>query len=302
MQTEKDLFNLIKEAYPNKPRDNFVTSTEKILRKEARRMKRKSMSKRITYASSSILLCVVFISWFFLFGGKEIVTNHAFYSDSQESVSSAVKKTNAAVYIYHSHNKESFIPELKGINSPDMAYHEKVNISLVGERLSDTLKAKNVDVIHNQTDVAEILSKEGLSFVDSYKVSRKALQDSMETNKDIHMVFDIHRDTHKRKETTIKLNGKDYARLMFVVSEISENFKANQDFAKKLHEKIEMLYPGLSRGVVVMGSNQTFNTYNQDLIEQSVLLEIGGVENTIEEEYRSAEALAEVVKEIIEEK
>lgn len=299
MQTEKDLFDLIKEVYPQKPREKFVTSTEKILRNEARRMKRKRMARRLTYISSSMILCAAVFSWFFYYGGKAIITDHVFHSVGQESIPPVVKETNPAVYIYHSHNTESFIPELKGISSPDMAYHDKKNISLVGERLSDTLKAKSIDVIHNQTDVADIISKKGLSFRDSYKVSRKALEESLKTNKDIHMVFDIHRDAQNRQDTTIKINGKDYARLTFVVSEISDNFEANQHFAKQLHEKLEVLYPGLSRGIVFAKVDN--QTYNQDLIDQSVILEIGGVENTLEEAYQSAEAFAEVVKEIIEE-
>jgi len=59
-------------------------------------------------------------------------------------------------------------------------------------------------------------------------------------------------------------------------------------------------YPCLSRGVFEQGL-QPKNTYNQDLHNNSVLLNIGGVENTFEEAYRTTGALAEAIKEILEE-
>ena len=48
-----------------------------------------------------------------------------------------------------------------------------------------------------------------------------------------------------------------------------------------------------------MQSNEIKETYNQDIIGESVLLNIGGVENTLEEEYRTVDVLAEVIREII---
>ncbi|WP_141431647.1 stage II sporulation protein P [Bacillus sp. 03113] len=41
------------------------------------------------------------------------------------------------------------------------------------------------------------------------------------------------------------------------------------------------------------------NTYNQDLLDNSVMLEIGGVENTLQEEYRTVNVLAEIIKDIL---
>ena len=38
--------------------------------------------------------------------------------------------------------------------------------------------------------------------------------------------------------------------------------------------------------------------YNQSLAEDNVLIEVGGVDNTLEESYRTADALAEVISEI----
>jgi hypothetical protein len=73
MQTDKDLFNLIKESYPLQPRKEFVSSTEVKLRQRAQKMTKKHMMKRLSFVSSGLLLCVLALSWFFFFSGKDIV-------------------------------------------------------------------------------------------------------------------------------------------------------------------------------------------------------------------------------------
>ncbi len=47
-------------------------------------------------------------------------------------------------------------------------------------------------------------------------------------------------------------------------------------FAELLHKKVEEKYPGLSRGITIK-SNENKETYNQDSIDKSVLLNIRGV-------------------------
>jgi hypothetical protein len=73
MQTDKDLFNLIKESYPLQPRQEFVLSTEDKLRQSARKITRKNMMKRLSFVSTGLALCVLVFSWFFFFSGKDIV-------------------------------------------------------------------------------------------------------------------------------------------------------------------------------------------------------------------------------------
>ena len=75
MQTDKDLFNLIKESYPLQPRQEFVSSTEDKLRQSARMINRRYMMKRLSYVSSGIAVCVFAFSWLFFFNGKDIVLN-----------------------------------------------------------------------------------------------------------------------------------------------------------------------------------------------------------------------------------
>jgi stage II sporulation protein P len=72
MQTDKDLFNLLKETYPLQPKQGFVSSTENMLKQRVRKMTKRHMMKRLSFVSSGIILCVLAFSCFFFFSGKDI--------------------------------------------------------------------------------------------------------------------------------------------------------------------------------------------------------------------------------------
>ena len=62
---------------------------------------------------------------------------------------------------------------------------------------------------------------------------------------------------------------------------------------------MESMYPGLSRGVSYKTGSPIHGVYNANLEGKSVLLEIGGVENKIEEVNNTMEALSNVILEVI---
>jgi stage II sporulation protein P len=295
MQTNKDLFDLIKETYPLIPSATFVSATENKLRHAVRKLSRKRKIKQFSFASSVLALFVIAMSWLFLFSGKEVITNQ-FYSFGEGKLSSTVNEEEPLVLIYQTHNQESFFSETN-TKEPDKAWHETQNITLVGNRLSQELKERNINAIHDKSDVMETLKQRGLTFTQSYLVSSEIVNDALENNSGIKMAFDIHRDSKRRKDTTVSLMGMDYARIGFVISGSSKNYEENKKLAEHLHSKIEEEYPGLSKGVVVKTSTEKMkqNTYNQDLLNNSLLLEVGGVENTLEEEYRAVDVFAKVV-------
>lgn len=295
MQNEKDLFDIIKDTYPQHPSDDFFLSAENQLRQKARKMNRKWMIKKVCAITSGFLLFTFTISWLFFFNGTEMITR-AFQSAEIQS-SFVMEEKDPQVYIYHTHNSESFMPELC-VTNPNEAASDSKNVTLVGKELSKKLNEKNISTIHDDSDITGILLERKLPFTDSYSISREKLQATLTEYKNIKMIFDIHRSSEKRKDTTKNIDGKDYARILFVVSKTSDNYEENKEFAHKLHEKLQQLYPGFSRGVLEKGVNPK-NTYNQDLHNDSVLLEIGGVENSFEEVTRTTDAFAEIIKEII---
>ncbi|GAA0416956.1 spore autolysin SpoIIP [Virgibacillus salarius] len=202
------------------------------------------------------------------------------------------------VYIYNSHNRESFLPYLPDVKDPDKAYHKEVNISKVSNRLAKSLQANGIGTVVDDTDITKKLHEKGWGFGRSYDASREVVADTLSTNKDIQYAFDLHRDAIKKEKTTKQINGKSYARIMIVVGAEHNSYKKNLDLAAKLHYLLEEKYPGLSRGVFPRKDKGTNGVFNQDLSNNALLFEFGGVENKLDELYRSADALADVFSEM----
>ncbi len=206
-------------------------------------------------------------------------------------------KGRKVVHIYFSHNRESYLPYLKGVTNPDLAYHSKINISKIGERLSRDLAENGIGSEVDHTDIMGLLNKKGLKYPKSYQESRTAVQTAMASNRNLEYFIDIHRDSKRKKDTTITLNGKKYAKIAFVIGGKNPNFEKNAALASKLHKALEVKYPGLSRGIIKHNSSGNNSVYNQDLSNKAMLIEIGGVDNTFEEMYLTADAFADVFSE-----
>ena len=67
MLNDKELFHMIKKAYPQHPSKDFIASTEKKLRQKARGMKRTRNVKRLSAVTSGILLFAIALSCLLFF-------------------------------------------------------------------------------------------------------------------------------------------------------------------------------------------------------------------------------------------
>ncbi|KGA97932.1 stage II sporulation protein P [Alkalihalobacillus alcalophilus ATCC 27647 = CGMCC 1.3604] len=217
-------------------------------------------------------------------------------SDERNDMSAESRSTqNKIVHIIHSHSRESFLPELKNASEPDDAWHAELNVTLVGERLGKELEKRGIGTEVDKTDISGMLSERSWSYPQSYEASRDLIKTAMEDNQDLEFFFEIHRDALRRDITTVTINGIEYARTYFVIGKNNPNYEKNQKLAEDLHYLLEKQYPGLSRGVLVKDGTGINGRYNQDLSENSILIEMGGVDNTLEESYRTTEALAEII-------
>ncbi|MFC4778557.1 stage II sporulation protein P [Paenibacillus sp. GCM10023252] len=197
-------------------------------------------------------------------------------------------------FIYHSHNRESFYPEVKsGSKDPNSTTR---NITLVGKRLAQKLEEQGIGAMHSNTDYPT--SIKDYRWVMSYKYSNKTVKEALASNKDIKFLFDIHRDSQHRKLTTTTIGGKDYAQVYFIIGHKNPNWEQNEKFATQIHKALDKNYAGLSRGIWGKTSATGNGEYNQSLASDSVLIEIGGVDNTLEECYRTADVLAKVIADI----
>lgn len=202
------------------------------------------------------------------------------------------------VFIYNTHNRESFLPSLPGVTDKDSAMHDKINVTKVSDRLAKSLKANGIGTSVDHTDFMPILNEKGWNYARSYDASRSVVEETFQNNKDIQYAFDIHRDSLSGDKTTAEIDGKKYAKVMFVIGDDNSNNQSNLALATDLHQLLEEKYPSISRGIIKRGGAGANGVYNQDLLDNALLFEIGGVDNNFDELYRSADALADVFSEL----
>lgn len=196
------------------------------------------------------------------------------------------------VYVYNTHNRESWYSETKPVGSS--VDHPTRNISLVGKRLAEALNEKGIGSDVSTDDIYQQLLNKKMDYALSYAQSLQVLKAATEKNRELHYFFDLHRDTAPRDRTTATIKGKTYARVMFVIGKRNKNHEKNEEFATELHQLMEKMYPELSRGVMEKGAKTDHGEYNQSISTGSLLMEIGGTENTLQESLNTAEALADV--------
>ncbi|WP_344912555.1 stage II sporulation protein P [Amphibacillus indicireducens] len=204
------------------------------------------------------------------------------------------QKIETTVFIYNTHNRESFLPHLDNVEDPNQAFHSDVNVGLVSEQLKKSLATKGIGALVDQTDFTQVLHNQGWQYSQSYTASRQVVEEVISQNQQLSYLFDIHRDSRRKEDTTVTIDGEEYAQLFFVIGADFEGNQKNIELAKTIHQNLEKSYPGLSRGVAEMGGSGRNGVYNQDLSENAILIEFGGVDNTLEELYRTADVLAEV--------
>lgn len=201
------------------------------------------------------------------------------------------QKLTERVYIYHTHNRESFQSDKR---NNDTSYSKTNNITLVGKRVGSALQKNGVGTKVDATDFSGQVIERKLNYAKSYDVSREYVQKYLKENKQIEYVFDIHRDAIKRDLTTIKINGKSYARIVFVIGGENKNYKKNLQLATELHHALNKKYKGISRNIVIKSGAGVNGVYNQDLSPNALTIEIGGVDNHLQEFYRTADVFAKV--------
>ncbi|MCH1624997.1 stage II sporulation protein P [Fredinandcohnia quinoae] len=203
------------------------------------------------------------------------------------------------VYIYHTHSWESYFPHLKGVDTskPNNAVHNTVNVTKVGEMLSEELKARGLGTEVNKTNMLTYRNKKGYNWYQSYKASGELFASAMTNNRDLNYFIDIHRDDKRKEKSTVIINGKSYAKIAFVVGTENPHFEKNLALANELLQIIKKKYPGLSEAIYEQGGPGNNGVYNQDKSGNAMLIEFGGVDNNFEELRRSAAAIADVFAE-----
>lgn len=231
---------------------------------------------------------------------SELVYNENYDSDSIQQVIDYINKGEAVsdplVYIYNSHQTEGYSKEHLE------AYNITPNVFMAGFLLKEKLDKIGVPTIIEESNITEFLRINNWQYKDSYKASRFYLLDAISRYPSVKLFIDLHRDSLSKSKSTVTINGKKYAKIMFVVGKEHDNYKENLELANKLNNMIKEKYPTLTRGVLQKQGSGVNGIYNQDLSNDTVLLELGGNENTITEVLNTIEIISKIIKEYVNEK
>lgn len=198
------------------------------------------------------------------------------------------------ILIMHTHATESYqnYPEL--FYDPEYSCRDtdvSKNMVSVGKIISDKLNAMGYNTLHDAT------LHDYPSYNDSYRRSRETVENYLEKYPSIKVVLDVHRDAIERSDGTrikpvVTINGKRYAQVMIISGADNgqlnmPNYKKNLRFASHFQNSMESLYPGFTRPILF-----DYRNYNQQLTTGSLLVEVGGHANTLEEAHNSAGLIA----------
>ncbi len=194
------------------------------------------------------------------------------------------------VYIYNTHQSEAY-------NYKDLSYSIKPTVLFASYILKDYLNDYGVESIVESSSISDYLKENNLIYRDSYEASRYFLNIANKKYDTLEYYIDIHRDSSTIDKTLYKNDNKNYARVLFVVGLRHENSSKNLEFVKEINNIIEKKYPGLSRGIY----ERKTVIFNQDVSSKAILLELGGVDNTLEEINNTLEIFSQILYEYIEE-
>jgi stage II sporulation protein P len=205
-----------------------------------------------------------------------------------------------SVFIYHTHSWESYLPllGLEGAENENDAVDGKTNITIVGDLLGKELERRGIGATVDKTNIGEKLKSKGWQTEKSYEVSRTLVKSAMAGHEKLDYFIDLHRDSVRKDSTTAVINNEPYAKLVFVIGEENKNFQHNLKFANELHQFLNKNYPGISKGVLPKKGIGVDGVYNQDLSGNSLVVEVGGVDNNMKELKNTVEALAEAISQI----
>lgn len=188
------------------------------------------------------------------------------------------------VLIMHTHATEAY--ESVERNYCDPAYTARnrdvtQNMVAVGAEIAAKLNAAGVVTLQDAT------LHDYPSYNGSYAKSNATVRRYLAQYPSIKVVLDVHRDAIQKDDGTrikpvVTIDGMKAAQVMIIcgcdVNGNLPNCKQNLRFASRWQDKIETMYPGLTRPVLF-----DYRYYNQDLTTGSLLIEMGGHANTLEE-------------------
>ena len=181
------------------------------------------------------------------------------------------------IYLYNTHQSEEYI--------------DGITIKEVTSSFAQMLRSEGFEVVFETADFLEQLHLQNKQYNQLYTISRVYLEEALIHHGPFDLIIDVHRDSTTRSVSVIEQDGVEYARLMFVIGEKSENATQVRQWSQAYTDKMNQSFPGIMREPFSRQSQ-----YNQDVSDKMLLLEVGSDQNTSSEALRSLRVLVEVLK------
>lgn len=198
------------------------------------------------------------------------------------------------VLIMHTHSTEAYArdgtepyTETGTARTTDTSY----NIIRVGDEIARIFEEMGLNVIHD-TELYDYPAYDG-----AYERSRAGVEAYLAQYPTIQMVLDVHRDALVDSDGTIykpmiQIDGVKMAQVMLLVGsdDAGASFPDWQEhlaLAMEIQQEMNSLWPGLARPITLRTAR-----FNQQLTKGSLLVEVGGHGNTLEEALAGARLFA----------
>ena len=196
---------------------------------------------------------------------------------------------NPVIYLYNTHQLENYSNDNLEI------YGITPNVLMASYLLKEKLNKLGISTVVEDTNITDFLAINNWDYSSSYKASRILALDKINKYSSLKYLIDIHRDSVSKEISTTTIEGKSYAKMLFVIGMENSNNNNNLQFANSLNELVKKHYPGLSRGILKKEGEGVDGVYNQDLSSFSTLIEVGGKDNTINEVLNTIEAISNII-------
>ena len=213
----------------------------------------------------------------------------AYVNNPKIDTSKLEKETE--VFLYNTHQGETYQGQVNYSITP--------GVMMASYLLQEKLLKNNVKALVMDENIIEYMNINNMNHAKSYEASRVFLKEALDKNKSLKLVIDIHRDSISKESSTVIINNKKCAKILFVIGEEYQTYKQNLEMTEKINKKIDEKYPGLSRGIMTKGGKGNNGIYNQDLSPIITLLELGSEENTIDEVLNTLDLISEIIGEYI---
>ena len=195
-----------------------------------------------------------------------------------ETFASEIQDTKPKkIYLYNTHQSEEYI--------------DGVTVFEVTSLFAQMLRSEGFEVVFETGDFLEELSAQNKKYNQLYTISKSYLEEALVQHGPFDLIIDVHRDSAPRSVSVVEYDGVEYARLMFVIGEKSENAAKVRAMSQTYSDKMNQSLEGIMREPFTRQSE-----YNQGVADYILLLEVGSDQNTSSEALRSLKVLVELLK------